>query len=148
MNERLYSPPPRIMVVDDEEDVCMVLKWGLQKAGLDVDAFTHPRAALQYFKPYKYDLVLIDLKMPDMNGLQFYQHVRGIQYDVKACFMTAAMDSTNEFITKRLPGDSSKRVCIAKKPIAIEELLLLLSDTDKKINAYKKDSHRGQAITS
>jgi DNA-binding response OmpR family regulator len=121
------------MVVDDEEDVCMVLKWGLQKAGLDVDAFTHPRTALQYFKPYRYDLVLIDLKMPDMDGLQFYQHIKDIQYDVKACFMTAA-NSNKEFVTKRLPGNN-KKVCVAGKPIRIEELMLLIGD---KLDVYEK----------
>jgi DNA-binding response OmpR family regulator len=127
VNSPLYStPPPRLMVVDDEEDVCTVMKWSLQQAGFDVDAFSQPVTALEHFRPYRYDLVLIDVKMPDMDGFEFYCRIKDIQHDVKACFMTAALDSNEEFITKHLPGNN-KRVCVARKPIRIQELVLLLS---------------------
>jgi CheY-like chemotaxis protein len=85
--------------------------------------------------------------MPGMDGFQFYQRIKDIQYDVKACFMTAAIDSSKEFITKRLSGDN-RRVCVARKPIAVKELLLLLGDTNEKMDAYKKSSDRRQATKS
>ena len=120
-----YPNPPRLLLVDDEEDTCTVMKWGLQQRGYDVDAFSDPLFALQNFRPYKYDLVLIDVRMPVMDGLEFYRNIKEIQHDVKVVFMTAASDSNEEFVTKRLPGD--KRVCVAIKPIRIEELVLLLT---------------------
>ncbi len=121
-----YPNPPRLLLVDDEEDTCTVMKWGLQQRGYDVDAFSDPLLALQNFRPYKYDLVLIDVRMPVMDGLEFYRNIKEIQHDVKVVFMTAASDSNEEFVTKRLPGDN-KRVCVAIKPIRIEELVLLLT---------------------
>ena len=128
------------MVVDDEEDVCTVMKWGLQQAGFDVEAFSQPITALDHFKPYKYDFVLIDIKMPDMDGFRFYGRIKDIQYDVKVCFMTAALDSDEEFITKHLPGNN-KRVCVAKKPIRIQELVLLLSAQMDNAYINKLDKH-------
>jgi two-component SAPR family response regulator len=91
-----------------------------------VDAFSSPVTALQNFRAHFYDLVLIDVKMPEINGFEFYGHIKDIQHDVKACFMTAGMDSSEEFITKHLLGNN-KRVCVARKPIRIEELVLLLN---------------------
>ena len=127
VNSPLYSTPlPRLMIVDDEEDVCTVMKWSLQQAGFDVDAFSQPTTALEHFRPYRYDLILIDVKMPDMDGFEFYRRIKDIQHDVKACFMTAALDSNEEFITKHLPGND-KRICVARKPIRIQELVLLLN---------------------
>lgn len=113
------------MLVDDEEEVCMVLKWGLQQRGFDVDAFSDPLTALHNFRSHLYDLVLIDVRMPDIDGFELYCRIKDIQHDVKACLMTAGMDSSKEFITKHLP-DNNKRVCVARKPVRIEELVLLL----------------------
>ena len=144
VNSPLYStPPPRLMVVDDEEDVCIVMKWSLQQAGFDVDAFSQPITALEHFRPYRYDLVLIDVKMPDMDGFEFYGRIKDIQHDVKACFMTAALDLNEEFITKHFPGDD-KRVCVARKPIRIQELVLLLNaemDSAYKYKVTQADTH-------
>ena len=64
--------------------------------------------------------------MPEMDGLEFYDRIKDMQHDVKACFMIAGSNSGEDFITKRLPGNN-KRVCVAIKPIRLQELILLLN---------------------
>jgi DNA-binding response OmpR family regulator len=55
----------RILVVDDEPDITFTLQAGLEDGGFDVDAFIDPELVLSSFKPGLYDLVLIDIMMPD-----------------------------------------------------------------------------------
>jgi two-component system, OmpR family, response regulator ChvI len=56
------------MAVDDEADITFTLKKELEKSGLLVDVFNGPTSALSNFKPDYYDLILLDVKMPQMNG--------------------------------------------------------------------------------
>jgi DNA-binding response OmpR family regulator len=58
----------RILVVDDEPDIAFTLQAGLEDGGFNVDAFTDPELVLSNFKPGLYDLALIDIMMPKMNG--------------------------------------------------------------------------------
>jgi DNA-binding response OmpR family regulator len=59
----------KILFVDDEPDMTTILKIALERVGLDVDAFNDPALALYNFKPKLYNLVLLDIKMPQMDGL-------------------------------------------------------------------------------
>jgi DNA-binding response OmpR family regulator len=77
------------MVVDDEYDITFTLQAGLEDDGFNVDAFTDPERALSSFKPDLYDLVLIDIKMPKMDGFVFYEQLKTIEPDIKVCFLTA-----------------------------------------------------------
>jgi CheY-like chemotaxis protein len=80
----------RILVVDDLPDIIITLKIGLEEnGGFDVDAFTDPEQALSRFKPDLYDLVLIDIKMPKMNGFELYERLKTVEPNVKVCFLTA-----------------------------------------------------------
>jgi DNA-binding response OmpR family regulator len=81
----------RILVVDDEPDITLTLEAGLEIVGLfDVDTFNDPESALKSFKPDSYDLVLIDIMMPKMDGFQLYESLKKIDPDVKAYFLTAS----------------------------------------------------------
>jgi two-component system, OmpR family, response regulator ChvI len=77
------------LVVDDEQDITISLQVGLEDGGLDVDALTDPELALSSFKAEVYDLVLIDIKMPKMNGFELYERLKTVDPDVKVCFLTA-----------------------------------------------------------
>lgn len=66
----------RILIVDNEEDVCSALKMVLQQNGFKVDYFAEPILALDNFKAGTYDLLLLDIKMPDMDGFQLYQEIK------------------------------------------------------------------------
>ena len=63
----------RILVVDDEVDITLVIKSGLEQNSFFVDSYNDPNLALKEFKSNYYDLMLVDIRMPQMNGFEFYQ---------------------------------------------------------------------------
>jgi DNA-binding response OmpR family regulator len=79
----------RILLVDDEPDVIFTFKKGLEAHGFVVDAFKDPVLALSNFKPGTYDLLLLDVKMPQMNGFELYEKIKKLDSEIKACFITA-----------------------------------------------------------
>jgi DNA-binding response OmpR family regulator len=82
----------KILVVDDEPDITFTLLAILQKAGYEVFSFNNPLVALQSFEPRYYDLLIIDIKMPEMNGFDLYQKLKEIDSHVKVCFLTAVSE--------------------------------------------------------
>ena len=80
----------RILLVDDEPDAALVYKIVLEHNRFKVDSFTDPLLALSNFKPNLYDLAILDIKMPNMNGFKLYQEIKKIDSNVKVCFLTAS----------------------------------------------------------
>ena len=80
----------KILLVEDESDVCFVLENVLIEYGYVVDSYEHPLVALYKFKPHLYDLVILDIKMPDLNGFALYREIKRLDKKVKICFLTAA----------------------------------------------------------
>jgi CheY-like chemotaxis protein len=112
----------RILVVDDEYDTNLTLKVVLEESGFKVDSFTDPLAALQNFKTGVYDLALIDVRMPVMNGFGLYNEIRKLDIKVKICFLTAADDTYYETFRKQAYPNYDEN-CIIRKPIGNEVLL-------------------------
>ena len=79
----------KILLVDDEPDLTMTFKAILQRVGFAVDTYEDPLAALSNFRPHYYDLVILDIKMPKMNGFELYSEMLEIDSQVKVCFVTA-----------------------------------------------------------
>ena len=79
----------KILVVDDEYDVAITLKTILEEEKFEVDVFNDPKLALSDFKAGWYDLLLLDILMPKMNGFELYQQLKNIDDKVKVCFITA-----------------------------------------------------------
>lgn len=77
----------KILVVDDEPDNASIFTMSLEDGGFEVDSFTDPLLALSTFKTgMKFDLLILDIKMPTMNGFDLYDAVRKIDNKVKAFF--------------------------------------------------------------
>ena len=91
---------------------------GLEDNGFVVDTFNDPQLALSNFKNGLYDLLLIDIGIPKMNGFEFYREIRKIDDKVKACFFTASEAYYKNLVEKYKISDLN---CIIAKPIAIEE---------------------------
>jgi len=79
----------RIFLVDDDYDHTITFKVGLELAGFEVDAYNDSAIALSNFKPDYYDLLLIDIKMPKIDGFELYERIRKIDDKVKVWFITA-----------------------------------------------------------
>ena len=79
----------KILLVDDEPDIIDSLKIGLEDNGFAVDTYTDSVSALSDFKTDVYDIVLLDVKMPKMNGFELYEKIREKDSKVKVCFITA-----------------------------------------------------------
>ena len=75
------------MTVDDEEEVTFCLSTVLQETGLfEVDGFTDPQHALSSLKQGKYDLVILDIRMPKMDGFELYKKIKLLDKNVDICF--------------------------------------------------------------
>ena len=80
-----------ILIIDDEADIAFTFKKGLEDTGLfTADTFNDPQAPLFNFKPSMYDLLLIDIRMPQMSGYELYKEIRKKDPRVKVIFLTAS----------------------------------------------------------
>lgn len=113
----------RILIVDDEPDITLSLRIGLEEYGFEIKVFNDPKEALSDFKANYYDLLLLDIKMPTMNGFELYKQMEKLDKKVRVCFMTAFEVYLDEF--KRLFPKLSLS-CFANKPISIDTLAKLL----------------------
>ena len=132
----------RILVVDDEPDVTLTFKVGLEgyhygnhdddnnnnETRLEVYAYNNPLEALSEFKPHFYDLMLVDVYMPGMNGFQLCEKILELDVNVRVCLISAAelnIETLREVYPKVNFG------CFIKKPITIECLIKrLLAELD------------------
>jgi signal transduction histidine kinase/CheY-like chemotaxis protein len=112
----------RILLVDDDEDINTTLKKVLEETGYKIQAYSNPIKALEDFKKNLYNLIILDIKMPQMNGFEFYNEIRKIDNKVKVCFLTAAEidhDKYYEIFSKNI---------YLKKPIENEALLKIIEN--------------------
>ena len=112
----------RILMVDDETDVNYTFETVLEENGFVVDSFDNPVVALNNFKPDFYDLVLLDVKMPDMDGFKLYKEMKKIDNKFKVCFLTAS----EMFYEQYRPAYSvmtGENYPVIQKPIKNENLI-------------------------
>jgi two-component system response regulator ChvI len=111
-----------IMIVDDEQDILLTYNSMLHSEGYNVETFSNPHEALLHFvhtdKSY-YDLVILDIRMPNLNGLQLYHRLKAIDKDIKILFLSAL--EASEEITSIFP--ELKHGDIIRKPISKEDLV-------------------------
>jgi two-component system, OmpR family, response regulator ChvI len=115
------NKPRRILIVDDEPDIISVFKMVLEMNDFEVDAYNDPSLALSNFKQNAYGLVILDIRMPHINGFELYKKIRTIDDKVNVCFMTAFDDYRQEFKKSFPMLDELK--CFIRKPNAIEDLV-------------------------
>lgn len=120
--------PTCILVVDNEPDIVDVLKKGLEANGYEVDAFTDPREALSHFKAGRYDLIILDIRMPNMNGFALSRELLKRDSKPKVCFMTAFDVDLSE---SRIVFPSLKVDAFLRKPIGVKEIVRMIQTTLK-----------------
>jgi DNA-binding response OmpR family regulator len=107
----------RILLVDDDHDNSSMFKIGLQDAGFEL-SYNDSGMALSAFKPDYYDLIILDVKMPNMDGYESYEKIKKIDNKVKVCFLTASEKYKEEHRPSYLSSDS-----FLIKPITIDNLV-------------------------
>jgi DNA-binding response OmpR family regulator len=108
----------KILVIDDDPDINNLFKIYLEHDGYEVYSYTDPIEALYYFKKGKYDLILLDLKMPQMNGIILYHALKKIDEEVSICLITADISYLEQL--KRTISNIDKFVIY--KPIFLKNL--------------------------
>jgi CheY-like chemotaxis protein len=116
----------RVLVVDDEPDVALTFKVGLEECHCDgkrrfeVYTYNNPLETLSDFKPHFYDLLLVDVYMPGMDGFELSQRILELDLNIRICFISAAelnVQALREVCPKLSFG------CFIKKPVEIEYLI-------------------------
>jgi DNA-binding response OmpR family regulator len=120
----------RILVVDDEPDLTMVSTLALQYHGFKVDTFNDPQEALSKFKPGLYDLIILDIKMPQMDGFELYYEIKKKDNNANVCFLTASELYYEEFRKKEYCA--MDRNLFIRKPIDNEDLVKEINKMIKK----------------
>jgi DNA-binding response OmpR family regulator len=120
----------RILVVDDEPDLTQVSTLALEYHGFKVNSFNDPQEALAKFKPGLYDLVILDIKMPKMDGFELYHEIKKIDNNANVCFLTASELYYEEFRKKEYCA--LDRNLFIKKPIENDELVKEINKMIKK----------------
>jgi DNA-binding response OmpR family regulator len=118
----------RMLIVDDDADLTMTFRAVIEDSNNDVDVnkrievytSNDPVASLSEFKPNFYDLLLVDINMPRMNGFELCEKILAIDINVRVCFMSSGeinREALREIYPTRQEG------CFIRKPVSIDYLL-------------------------
>lgn len=113
-----------VMIVDDEKDVAQTYKYFLSSAGYEARTFNDPRLALREYvsNPFLYNLLVLDIRMQDINGLQLYQSIKAVNPECKAIFVSC-LDAAREVVSI-LPGIRPQD--IIHKPVSKEQFITMV----------------------
>ena len=106
------------MIIDDDPDINNLFKIYLEHDGFQVDSYTDPIDALYYFKKDECDLILLDLKMPQIDGITMFQALKKKDENVTICLMTADI-SYLELLKEKI---SNIEKYVIHKPILLRNL--------------------------
>ena len=116
------------MIVDDEADVTITFKAGIEESNnnngtdkrIEVYTSNNPVVALSEFEPNFYDLILVDINMPHMNGFELCEKILVIDINVRICFMSS-VEINGEALREIYPSLSLG--CFIRKPVTTDYLL-------------------------
>ncbi|HSL13328.1 MAG TPA: response regulator [Nitrososphaeraceae archaeon] len=119
----------KILLVDNEVDITYALTNALENYGFDIESFNDPILALNFYKSNFYDLVILDIKMPNMDGFELYNKIREKDPQVKICFLTASELFYEEFRKARfLLAETIGEEYFIQKPIKTDDLVQKIND--------------------
>jgi DNA-binding response OmpR family regulator len=128
-SKEILSPfTKRILIVDDDSDITYTFKKAFEEANriggnktsFHVNAYNDPLVALSEFKHDFYDLLLIDINMPKMNGFDFCVKIFEVDLNPKVCFMSSGLIN-QEALQEQYPSLSIG--CFIRKPVTMENLV-------------------------
>jgi CheY-like chemotaxis protein len=118
---QLGTKKRKILIVDDDPDITKTFSLVLEDSGLyEVDIYNEPLIALRNFRPNFYDLALLDIRMPQMNGFELSNKIEKIDNKIRICFISA-YNVEDKALKEKYPSLQIK--CFLPKPIAVSDLI-------------------------
>ena len=127
MDLELLQQQKRVLIIDDDPDVTITLQKALEQNGFGTETYNDPLAAYKDFRYGQCDLVLLDIKMPVVDGFLLYRKIKSTDGKVKVCFLTASeffyervrqehgLSGLNQETFLRIPIEINELVYTAKK---------------------------------
>lgn len=109
-----------VLIVDDDPDMTSIFSLGLQDEGFEVYTYNDPLEVLSQFRPNFYDLLLVDISMPKINGIDLSRQLLELDPNVKICFITAG-EANIEVLRELYPTRGIG--CFIRKPVTIDQLV-------------------------
>ena len=122
------------MIIDDDKDITDLFAIYLESNGYNVDAYTNPIQAINNFRKNSHDLIILDLKMPKMDGMTLYHKIKEIDNNIIICLTTADLN----YIQQLQKGIIDIEKIVLYKPVLLKDLKnkidsLLLDETKKSL---------------
>jgi len=130
-----------VFVVDDEPGIALLCKRLLSRAGYKVETQTDPHKAIDYLKDNKIDLLLVDIRMPEVDGFEVIQHAQRLQPDAAMLIMTGHGTVETAIRALRQGVDGLILKPFSKGSELIDAVKLALADSQQ-----KRDAARTQAL--
>ena len=124
-HRKQYRAITRILIIDDEPDITLAFRKALTDKGFkQVETVNDPIFALKNFKAGSYDLLIIDIVMPEMDGFELYEEIRKIDSKVKVCFITA-FEVNYQALRAVFPSATTTDDigCFIRKPVDVDNLI-------------------------
>ena len=112
------KPKAKILIIDDDKDITNLFSIFLEYNGYSVDAYTNPLEAINTFRKNSHDLIILDLKMPMMDGMTLYHKIKEIDDKVIICFTTA----DKNYIEELCKGIIDIEKIVLYKPVLLKDL--------------------------
>jgi DNA-binding response OmpR family regulator len=114
--------------VEDDSDISTLYQIILEDAGFECISFTDSVKALQEFRPGYYDLILLDIKMPILDGVELCKKIREVDKSIRIIFITASGEFYKKIREERYPElINYNNIKYIQKPIANEELIKVVN---------------------
>ena len=108
----------KILIIDDDKDITDLFAIFLERNGYIVNSYTNPVEAFNNFRKNSHDLILLDLKMPNMDGMTLYHKIKEIDNNVIVCFTTADIN----YIQQLQKGIIDIEKIVLYKPVLLKDL--------------------------
>jgi CheY-like chemotaxis protein len=116
----------KVLLIDDEPDITFTIRSMLNDNGFQIDTFNDPITFLKLYRSNFYDLVILDIKMPTMDGFELYIKIKEKDPKAKICFLTAIAIATVHEEFRKARSEVGKIIaeeCFIQKPITTEDLI-------------------------
>ena len=114
----------KILLVDNEADITFALENALEDYGFSLDSFNDSMLALNSYKCNFYDLIILDIKMPNLDGFELFNKIKEKDPKVKICFLTASELFYEEYRKKwDVLGEILGEEYFIQKPIKTADLV-------------------------